>query len=95
MDIWSILGIIGTLLYFLKIIIHFIIKRSLDKNYSIGNIGQYTEPELIFLPINDEVGKNLRLIKKIGNIIFPIAILLIVVFLIGDNLNKKPGGGSK
>lgn|GEM_PF-3969057 len=81
------IGIIGAFLFFIKIGIHAYIKHTLDKKYSFSTFGQFTDL-FFFLPIMDDVGKKLNNAKKIANVIYVIAIVLIVIFLIGVNVVK-------
>lgn len=75
------LGIIGSVLFFIKICLHIYIKRSLDTKYSISTLGQYTDP-ILFLPILETVQDKLKIVKIIGNMLYVAAIVLIIIFLV-------------
>jgi hypothetical protein len=86
MNLLDTFGIAGVLLFFGKIGIHIYIKRSLDKKFRFGAFGQFTNP-VFFFPITDDVGNNLKLAKRVGNITYFISVGLILIFLIGTNLH--------
>ena len=73
------LGFGGVGLFTLKVVIHFYIKRVIDKKYSFSNFGRFTDPMLL-LPIFEDVKPNLQIVKKIGNILYAISIIMIVIF---------------
>jgi len=83
MNFFDTLGAIGALLFFLKMGIHIYINRTLDKKFPLGALGQYTNP-IFFLPIMDDLTGKLYIMKKIGNIIYVGAVLMILIFLIAN-----------
>jgi hypothetical protein len=88
MDLIDILGYIGMSLFFIKLGLHIYIKRRVDKKFDFGAFGQYSSP-VLFFPVTDEVAGKLKILKKIANVIYVIAILLVIVFFIGANMHKS------
>lgn len=86
MNFVDIFGVIGILLFFIKIGIHIYVKRKVDKDFHLGALGQFTNP-VLFFPITDDVVGYLKLVKRAGNVIYLAAIILILTFLIGTNLH--------
>lgn len=86
MTLLDILGLIGSLLFFIKIGIHIYIRRMVDKEFDLGAFGQYTNP-VLFFPITDEVTGTLKSLKTTGNILYLIAIILILTFIVGCNMH--------
>jgi hypothetical protein len=84
----DIIGVSGIILFFIKVVIHIYIKRNLNSKFSAGAFGQFTNP-VLFWPITDSVTENLRIIKTIGNVIYIVAIILIVLFLVAINLTMS------
>jgi hypothetical protein len=80
------LGVVGSLLFLSKIGVHIFIKRKVDKKFHIGASGRFLNP-VLFLPIFDDVVGGLKPIKRVGNLIYVIAIVLILIFVIGTNLH--------
>jgi len=78
------LGWIGGLLLLIKIGLHFYIRSSLNKKTSADDIGQYTKP-MYFFPIFDALSGNLKIIKILANVIYILALILIIIFLIAEN----------
>jgi len=95
MNTVEILGFVGVLLFFIKIAVHVFIKRKVDKWFHLGAFGQYSNP-VLFFPITDDVTGYLKPIKKVGNVSYFIAIVLILIFVIGTNLHRKnvPSGST-
>ncbi len=81
------IGIIGAILFFIKIGIHAYIMHTIDKKYSFSTFGQFTDL-FFFLPVMDDVSEKLKNVKKAANIIYVIAVILICIFLIGINTFK-------
>jgi hypothetical protein len=86
-SIFDILGIIGTLLLGLKILLHIYIKSLYTQNYSSGAGGNFLKAELFF-PVFDDVEKKYILLKKLTNIIYLVSLLLIVVFVLSKVISK-------
>lgn len=78
---WGIVGIVGALMQLLKIGIHIYIKSSIDRKFDIGPSGNMLNPEL-FLPIFDDVEGGMKVVKKVGNALFVVSSILLLVFLI-------------
>ena len=77
----------GAFLFFIKITLHIFVKRSVDPKFPLGAPGHLTNPAIFFLPITDDVGNRLKLVKKFANFCYLLSIILIIAFLIGINLH--------
>lgn len=88
MNIVDIIGIVGALLFFIKLGIHIFIKRKVDKKFGYGSLGHFTNP-VLFFPITDDVTGYLKSVKKVSNFTYIIALVLIVIFVIGINMQGK------
>ena len=87
MNLVDTFGVVGILLFFIKIGIHIYIKRKVDKKFHLGALGPFTNP-VLFSPITDDVAGYLKPVKSVGNVIYLISITLILVFVIGTNLHE-------
>jgi len=81
----DILGVIGCVLLIVKIGIHLFIKRKIDKKFDIGPSFNMLNPEL-FAPIFDDVTGYSKVLRKFGNIIYLISIVLILIYIVGINI---------
>jgi len=81
-----IIGLFGSFLFLLKILIHVYIEKKLDKRFSIGPSGNFLNP-VLFLPIFDDVPERMKALKKVGNLVYGISITLIIIYVIGLNLH--------
>jgi hypothetical protein len=88
MGLIDIIGYTGMSLFFIKLGLHIYIKRQADKKFDFGAFGQYSNP-VLFFPVTDEVAGKLKILKKIANVIYVTAILLMIVFFIGANIHKS------
>ena len=75
-------GIIGSFLLLVKILIHIYIKRKIDKKFYIGASGKFLNP-VLFLPIFDDVVGYPKALKTIGNVMYLVSIVLILILVIG------------
>ena len=75
----NVLGSIGGVLFIIKVLVHIYIKYSLNKNYEAGPAG-FLNFELLF-PILDDVKVNLTALKLLGNTLFILSIICIIIFL--------------
>jgi len=80
------MGVVGCVLLFVKIGIHIFIKRKVDKKFDIGPSFGMLNPEL-FAPIFDDVVGYSKALRKFGNIIYLVSIILILIFIIGVNIH--------
>lgn len=83
-SIKELIGIIGALLFFLKIGIHVFIEWKSDKKFELGTFMNPTNLSMVF-PIFSNVVSGLKNVKRIGNVIYIISLVLITVFLIWEN----------
>jgi hypothetical protein len=86
MKLIEIPGTVGALMLFVKIVIHVFIKLKVEKKFSIGPGGNMLNP-ILFLPIFDDVVGYLKVLKKIGNLMYVFSLILIVISLIGINIH--------
>ena len=80
------IGVVGSLLFLVKIGVHIYIKSKIDKKFHVGASGHFLNP-VLFLPIFDDAVGPLKPLKKAGNLAFIIAIILILIFLIGNSIH--------
>ena len=80
------IGIIGALLLIVKIILHAILMSNTDKKFWIRALSPYSVARLrSIFPMLSPVPKKLQGLKIIVNILFFVAVILIVIYLIGVN----------
>lgn len=82
-------GFLGALLFFLKVFLHIWLMTKLKERYirtilSPSSIGRLQ----LFFPFYRDVPRDLKFIKTAINTIYVIAVLLLIIFLIGKNINK-------
>ena len=87
MDIFGIIGLIGGLLFFLKVLIHVYIVYVTTGKFPLG-LGAFT-PFYYFAPIVRNVEKKYQSLKLIANVMYWVSITLMVIFLIDWNTGKK------
>ena len=80
-------GFLGALLFFLKVLLHIWLMTKVKERYirtilSPSSIGRLQ----LFFPFYLDVPKDLGFIKTAINIIYVIAVLLLMIFLIGKNI---------
>ena len=80
------IGDVGSLLFLGKIGVHFYIKSKIDKKFRVGASGRFLNP-VLFLPIFDDAVGHLKTLKKAGNLIYLIAMILILIFVIGNSIH--------
>ena len=85
MKLIDLLGVLGCFLFLIKIAVHIYIKYKLDKKLDLGPSGNMLNP-IFFLPIFYDAAGYLKSLKKIGNIMYIVSILLILIFVIGSNM---------
>jgi len=85
MKLMNVLGILGAFFFLLKIVIHIFIKRKIDGKFYIGPGGSFLNP-ILFLPIFDDIPGSLGLLKRVANISYATAVALLLLFVIGVNL---------
>ena len=80
----SIIGVIGGILFFIKVFLHVYLRSKTKNPISVLSLGRYSPIEL-FINYFDDAPKGYQWLKKIINIVYAISIVCIVVFLIGVN----------
>ena len=93
MTLIDILGIIGVIIFFIKVCIHANIKWTINKKFPLKHFGRYVNP-VFFIPILDDVGNKQKMLKRIGNILYVVSVVLIgiyvVVFINGSFIFNTP-----
>lgn len=84
MRLTDILGVIGCFLFLIKIAVHIYIQYRRSKKFDAGPSGGMLNPILI-LPIFDGVDGYLKTLKRVGNLMYFVSIVLILIFVIGAN----------
>jgi hypothetical protein len=80
------IGVIGGFLFFVKIFIQLYIRKPIGEKNVLGALqGHFSDPMLI-LPIFEDVPDKLRGLKKLGNILYAVSIISLVLFLIAHNM---------
>ena len=79
------IGAIGAIIFFIKIFLNIYLKSKTNKPISILQLGRFSPPQL-FIHYYDDAPKGFKWLKTTINVLYAIAVILIVIFLIGVNL---------
>jgi hypothetical protein len=82
----TIIGNIGFILMTIKIFLHIYLKSKTTTPIPISKLGKFSPPEL-FIHYFDDAPKGFEWLKTTINILYAIAILCIVIFLIAVNVD--------
>jgi hypothetical protein len=79
------IGVIGGIALLVKIFLHIYLKSQTDSPIPVTSLGRFSPPEL-FLHYYDDAPKGYKWLKTTINVMYAIAVLCIIVFLIGVNV---------
>jgi hypothetical protein len=80
------IGIVGGILFFVKILMQLYIESSYEK-VSTHVAGLYINFRY-FLPIGDRVPPKYKTLKLVTNIMYGVSVIYIIIFLIGVNTGQ-------
>jgi hypothetical protein len=89
----GIIGGIGGLLLFAKIIAHLYLLSKVEHNFSLLNYSMYSYAKRgkMLLPAFEDVPIKYLMLKRLINIVYTIAVVGIIAFLIGNTFFKTHG----
>ena len=79
------IGVIGGILFFVKIVLHLYLSQKTDDLISLRSVGHFSPPQL-FIHYYKDVPQGYRWLKTTVNAIYAFFVLCLAIFLIGVNI---------